>query len=149
MRNGKRLVALITAALMLMTGVAAAQDEAPALEPQVYGTFTDVPDDAYYADAVRWAQSVGITNGTTDTTFSPGLTLNRAQGSVFIWRDAGAPTGSPAGGFTDVPAGAYFEEAVNWMVAEGITTGNTATTFSPELPMDRAMYDTFMWRPAG
>ena len=58
------------------------------------------------------------------------------------WQEAASP-------FTDVPKGSYYEEAVNWAVAQGITTGTTATTFSPNATCTRAQAVTFLWRAAG
>lgn len=51
-------------------------------------SFTDVPADAYYYDAVMWAVQNGITSGTSDTTFSPGQTCTRAQIITFLYRAA-------------------------------------------------------------
>ena len=111
--------------------------------------FTDVPIGTYYRKAVEWALYRGVTTGTTATTFTPNATITRAEFSTMLWRAYGAETGSPAGGFGDVPAGAYYEEAVNWMVANGITTGTTPTTFDPGVQLTRAMGIAFLWRAAG
>ena len=51
--------------------------------------------------------------------------------------------------FSDVPGGAYYEEAVRWAVEKGVTTGTTATTFSPSAPCTRAQLAAFLWRLAG
>ena len=113
-------------------------------------SFTDVSADAYYADAVRWAVSQGITKGTTDTTFSPNATCTRAQIVTFIYRSVQAQGGGFTGEwmfllpFTDAPDWAY--EAIAWCYQEGITGGTTDTTFSPNADCTRAQIVTFLYR---
>ena len=114
-------------------------------EPEV-PAFTDVPADAYYADAVAWAVKEGITSGTGANTFSPALSCTRAQMVTFLWRANGSPVVNDVMSFTDVPADAYYAEAVRWAVSEGITTGTTATTFSPNATVTRAQAVTFIYR---
>ena len=111
--------------------------------------FTDIAANAYYYDAVLWAVENGITNGTTATTFSPDATVTRAQMVTFLWRAHGAPRADGANPFTDVSSNAYYYDAVLWAVANGITNGTTATTFSPDAPVTRAQAVTFQWRTAG
>lgn len=115
-----------------------------------YHSFTDVPAGAYYADAVAWAVENNITNGTGTHTFSPDKSCTRAQTVTFLWRAAGcpAPTGSD-NPFTDVSADAYYYDAVLWAVEKGITTGTSATAFSPDKTVTRAQTVTFLWRQAG
>ena len=120
-------------------------DEALANNP-----FTDVSEDAYYFNAVLWAVDKSITNGTSDTTFSPDDSCTRAQMATFLWRAAGSP--DPVGStnpFTDVSADAYYAKAVQWAVEQGITVGTSATTFSPDADCTRAQMATFLWRNAG
>lgn len=112
--------------------------------------FADVPAGAYYADAVAWAVAEGITSGTGATTFSPDMVCTRAQMAVFLWRAAGAP--SPKGQtmpFTDVPANAYYCDAVLWAVEQGITTGTSASAFEPDAEVTRGQAVTFLYRMAG
>lgn len=111
--------------------------------------FTDVPADAYYAEAVQWAVAKGITTGTSATTFSPESGCTRGQIVTFLWRAAGSPVVSDAVGFTDVAADAYYAEAVRWAVAQGITAGTSATTFSPESVCTRGQIVTFLFRANG
>ena len=116
-------------------------------EPEVQELpFVDVADTAYYADAVRWAVAEGITGGTSAATFSPNAACTRAQAVTFLWRAAGSPVVNYAMGFTDVPADAYYAEAVRWAVSQGITTGATETTFAPDAPCTRAQIVTFIYR---
>lgn len=108
--------------------------------------FTDVSASAYYYKAVLWAVEKGITNGTTDTTFSPDATCSRGQIVTFLYRAAGSPSVGTAGGFTDVAGDAYYADAVAWAVSENITNGTTDTTFSPDADCTRAQIVTFLWR---
>ena len=109
--------------------------------------FTDVDESAYYYDAVLWAVEEGITSGTTATTFSPDATCTRAQIGTFLWRSAGSPEVESADMiFADVADTAYYSEAVQWALEEGITAGTTATTFSPDAGCTRAQIVTFLWR---
>lgn len=107
--------------------------------------FTDVQSGAYYYEAVLWAVEQGITNGTSATTFSPDVTVTRGQTVTFLWRFNGSLAVS-GGSFADVPANAYYADAVAWAVAEGITNGTSATTFGPDDPCTRAQIVTFMYR---
>lgn len=109
--------------------------------------FNDVAQDAYYRDAVVWALKNGITGGTTLSTFSPDLSCTRAQTITFLWRAAGCPepriSGNP---FLDVAQTDYFYKAVLWAMERGITTGTSATTFSPNDVCSEAQIITFLWR---
>ncbi|MBQ2829687.1 MAG: S-layer homology domain-containing protein, partial [Oscillospiraceae bacterium] len=115
--------------------------------PTVSGgaSFSDVTTDSYYADAIAWAVSMGITNGTGDGLFSPDAECSRAQMAVFLFRMVGA---SAAGGasFGDVDAGAYYADAVAWAAANGITTGTGDGNFSPNANCTRGQMVTFLFR---
>ena len=108
--------------------------------------FTDVKADAYYYKAVLWAVEKGITSGTTATTFAPDATVSRAQVVSFQYRLAGAPKVEGTNVFTDVPANAYYRDAVLWAAQNGITSGTTATTFAPNAGCTRSQIVTFLYR---
>ena len=110
--------------------------------------FADVRADAYYADAVRWVRDEGITTGCTETEFCPNATATRAQLVTFLWRAAGSPATDGDHGFSDVRAGAYHEDAVTWAVDQGITTGTSSTTFSPNDAVTRGQTVLFLYRYA-
>ena len=115
--------------------------------PTTTSSFTDVPAGAYYADAVKWAVAEGITSGTSPTTFSPNNGCTRAQMVTFLWRAAGSPEPeSDYGPFRDVPKDAYYRKAGLWAAGEGITSGTSPTTFSPNATVTRAQTVTFLWR---
>lgn len=109
--------------------------------------FTDVPEGAYYEDAVIWAVDNNITNGTSATTFEPNNTCTRAQIVAFLWRAAGRPAPKSAEmPFADVKKGCYYYNAVLWAAENGITKGTTETTFSPNVTCSRAQAVTMLWR---
>ena len=106
---------------------------------------TDVVPGSYYAKAVAWAVENGITSGTAEGTFSPDATCTRAQAVTFLARAQNAKaTGKTA--FSDVPADSYFADAVAWAQANGVTTGTSETTFSPDNDCTRAQIVTFLYR---
>ena len=109
--------------------------------------FRDVPTDAYYYEAVKWAQKKGITGGIGDGLFGPNQPCTRAQIVTFLWRAAGSPEPKgTAAGMTDVAAGSYYEKAVAWAIENGITTGTADGRFSPNAPCTRAQAVTFLFR---
>ena len=105
----------------------------------------DVSADAYYAEAVRWAVSRGITSGTGGGAFSPDDACTRAQAVTLLARALSAKAGSAAN-FTDVPADAYYAQAVSWAVENGITTGVGGGRFDPNATCTRAQIATFLYR---
>ncbi len=111
--------------------------------------FTDVDSNAYYYDAVQWAVNEEITAGTSAAAFSPNSPCNRAQIVTFLWRAAGSPEVKGKNPFTDVSPDAYYYGAVQWAVKEGITSGTSATAFSPNTTCTRAQAVTFLHRANG
>ena len=112
--------------------------------------FSDVSKNNYFYDAVEWAVDKGITSGTGGTTFSPNASCTSGQMVTFLWRAAGSPAPKSAETpFTDVNKGDYFYDAVLWAVEQGITSGTSATTFSPNATVTRGQTVTFLWRAAG
>ena len=106
---------------------------------------TDVAEDAYYGEAVRWALSEGITTGTGDGKFSPDATCNRAQSVTFLFRAIGKIVDSKAE-FSDVLADSYYANAVAWAVENGITNGIGDGMFGPDNSCTRAQIVTFLFR---
>ena len=116
---------------------------------EVTPPFTDIREEDYYYDAVLWAVENGVTNGTGADTFSPDVTVSRAQMITFLWRAHGAPKATGSNPFTDVSADDYYYDAVLWAVENGVTTGTGGDTFAPHAPVSRAQAVTFQWRAAG
>ena len=149
MRRFHLLVAVAALALTASLTAGARADQSPAPFTFPPSGLTDVPAGSFFEKPVDWAIDQGVSTGISDTEFGPNLLLPRSQGITFIWRGFGSPTGSPASGYTDVPAGSFFEEAVNWGKAKGITVGVSPTLFGSDITMTRAMFVTMLWRAAG
>lgn len=123
----------------------------------VLNFFYDVPNGAYCYEAVKWAAENGVTNGVGDNIFGPDLPCTRAQVVTFLYRAAGSPdpatwigTGDgPDAYYIDVPAEAYYYNAVMWAAKNGITYGTDETHFSPDQTCTRAQVVTFLYRMAG
>ncbi|MCR4963735.1 MAG: S-layer homology domain-containing protein [Firmicutes bacterium] len=111
--------------------------------------FRDVPNDAWYANAVAWAVANGVTSGTGADTFSPNGACTRGQIVTFLWRAAGSPKADSASAFRDVAADAWYAQAVAWAVEQGITVGVSDGLFAPDAPCTRGQIVTFLWRAAG
>ena len=111
--------------------------------------FADVPVDAYYYEAVKWAAEKGITGGIGNGLFAPDLNCTRAQIVTFLWRAAGSPEPKGTVSFADVSAGSYYAKAVAWAIENGITGGTGDGLFSPDAACTRAQSAAFLYRAAG
>ena len=114
----------------------------------VLNFFYDVPNDAYYYEAVKWAAENGITGGVGNSLFAPNLPCTRAQIVTFLWRAAGSPVVNYAMNMTDVAEDAYYGEAVRWAASCGIVTGLTETTFGTNGVCTRAQAAAMIYRCA-
>ena len=112
----------------------------------VLNFFYDVPNDAYYFEAVKWAAENGITGGVGNSLFGPNQPCTRAQIVTFLWRAAGSPVVNYAMELSDVAEDVYYAEAVRWALSEGITTGTGEGSFSPDATCTRAQAVTFLAR---
>jgi hypothetical protein len=124
-----------------------------ALAPPVWplAPFDDVVRPSYYAPAVDWGWVTDVTTGTSATTFSPTVTINRAQAFAMLWRIVGQPQPTIPNPFVDVPPNAYFEEAAVWAIETGVTegVGGDPTVFAPSRLVTRAQAITMLWRQMG
>ena len=114
----------------------------------VLNFFYDVPNDAYYYEAVKWAAENGITGGVGNSLFAPNQPCTRAQIVTFLWRAAGSPVVNYLMSFTDVDESAYYAEAVRWAASTGIVTGLTETTFGTNDGCTRAQAAAMIYRYA-
>ena len=114
----------------------------------VLNFFYDVPNDAYYYEAIKWAAENGITGGVGNSLFAPNQPCTRGQIVTFLWRAAGSPVVNYAMNMTDVAEDAYYGEAVRWALSEGITTGIGDTAFGPDAACTRAQAVAFLFRYA-
>lgn len=119
---------------------------AGAPEPVNVDSFTDVLKDSYYAKAAAWAVENGITSGVSATEFAPDATCTRAQIVTFLWRAEKAPAVDAESAFTDVESDAYYADAVQWALKNGVTNGTSASAFNPDASCTRAQIVTFLWR---
>ncbi len=104
--------------------------------------FSDVAEDVYYADAAVWAHEQGRVSGET---FNGDAPCTRSAVVTYLWKLAEEPE-AEAAAFTDVAADADYVQAVAWAVSEGITTGTSDTTFSPDSTCTRGQIVTFLYR---
>lgn len=111
----------------------------------VFNFFYDVPNDAFFYEAVKWAVKSGVTNGLSDTMFGPYESCTRAQSVTFLYR-ALKGTASGSANFTDVKSDTFYADAINWAVANNVTNGTSNTTFSPNADCTRAEIVTFLYR---
>ena len=116
----------------------------------VFNFFYDVPNDAFFYEAVKWAVKSGVTNGLSDTMFGPYESCTRAQIVTFLWRAAGSPEPkATTSAMTDLNPNAYYYKAVLWAIENGITDGMTETTFAPDATCTRGQSVTFLHRALG
>lgn len=108
--------------------------------------FKDVPATAYFAESVKWATEQKITGGTTATTFAPNATCTTAQILTFLWRANGSPAPTGKTPFTDIAAGAYYQDAAAWAAEKGLISG---TTFGGDTPCTRSATVSYLWTLAG
>ena len=123
-----------------------AEKKAPVAPEKI---FADVSADDYYYEAVKWASETGVTGGIGDNLFGANLPCTRAQIVAFLWRAAGSPEPKGMSSFVDVSADAYYAKAVAWAVEQGIVSGTSATTFSPDAICTRAQSVAFLYRAFG
>lgn len=138
--------------LALMLSLSLLSQGAVALTPAIIVTnpFTDVSQGALGYDSALWAYYSGVTTGTSQVTFSPKGVCTRAQTVTFLWRAMGSPEpAAQTNPFLDVTGADYFYKPVLWAVEKGITSGTTATTFSPNATTSYAEAITFLWRANG
>ena len=163
---GRSVVSRVVASWLLLVGVVVLSGQPAGAQPVAVGGegdpvvggacvspaphgFSDVPSGSYYDVAVGWLLEAEITSGTGPGKFSPAQSVTRAQMAVFLWRAAGSPVPEGSNGFSDVGAGTYYEQAVIWLVGEGITSGTGPGKYSPLAPVTRAQMAVFLWRAAG
>lgn len=111
-------------------------DHSHAAEEPADLPFTDVNDDDWFSDVVRYVYEQGLMTGTSDREFSPNLTTTRGMIVSILNRLEGGPT-AEAAGFTDVADGDWYADAVNWAASEGIIAGYEDNTFRPNDPITR------------
>ena len=139
----------VVSRLMVMLGVASLLATLAGASPVgAVAGFGDVAAGRFYSEPVQWLVDENITTGTAPGCFSPDRDVTRGEFATFLWRHAGQPDGG-AQPFDDVNDGDFYDRAVAWMSATGITTGTTPTTFEPHRSVTRGEAATFLWRFSG
>ena len=121
-------------------------DEPTATTPLV---FPDVPDGAFYEDALSWAVEAGVVSGYPDGRFGPRNAVTRGQVVHFLWAMVGRPSGAPPHGFPDVPPGAFYEDALDWARDLGLVSGFADGDYRPRDPVTRGQFVNMLFRLAG
>lgn len=111
-------------------------------------SFRDLDTTKWYHEAIDTMLREGLMNGTGNGLFEPNGTLTRAMLVTILWRSEGKPAASAQTSFTDVPAGAYYVEAVRWAAANGVVKGVSSTEFGPSKNITRQELVTILWRLA-
>ena len=106
-------------------------------------SFKDLNKEDYFYDSARWAESKKLI---TTSKFNGSTACTRADVVTYLWKMAGSPKQSTKTQFTDVASSASYAQAVNWAVSKGITSGTSATEFSPKATCTRGQIVTFLFR---
>ena len=113
-------------------------------------SFTDVKENDFFYEAVKWAVNNNITSGKTASQFMPNEVCTRAEAITFLWRAAGKPSAvKKSNPFVDVKTSDYFYNAVLWAIENGITAGSTKDRFMPDNPVLRGQFISFLYRYKG
>lgn len=107
--------------------------------------FTDVGENDWYFDAVKYVYDAGMMNGTGDSLFSPSLPTSRAMVVTVLYRLAGVPA-AQAPTFPDVPTAAYYAYPVGWAAGQSIVTGFEDGSFRPDGLLTREQLATILYR---
>ncbi len=140
-KDGNRYTIKVAATPVVLT----VGEAAPENEVTTKSGFFDVPDDAYFADAVLWAVKNNVTSGTAKNAFSPDMTCTNAQILTFLWRALGSPDPGDENPFINVDKSDYYYGAALWAAKKGIVTGGK---FSVDTPCTRAMTVMYLWKCA-
>ena len=114
--------------------------------------FNDVPSDAWYYEAVNWAQSEGLMDGVAEGTFDPGGTVTRAMVVTILYRLSGEPDMPESDwgyAYADVDSSAWYAVPVYWARLNGVADGVSDTQFNPTGSITREQLVTMLWRYAG
>jgi hypothetical protein len=111
-------------------------------------TYRDVPASAWYHPGLDWAVAEGIVRGFPDDTFRPRDDVNRAQLAWWLWTSAGSPTGAAENAFSDVRDGAWYQDGLDWVAAQGVVSGYPDGTYRPDATAARAAVTRMLFRLA-
>ncbi len=121
----------------------------PVLAQGERGTYTDVPENAWFARAVEYCTAQGLMNGVTEDRFAPGSSTTRAMVVTVLYRLSGSPARAASTVFPDVEADSWYAESVAWAALQGIAEGRADGTFAPDAAITRQDLVVFLWRSLG
>lgn len=124
------------------------QNQNGGAQPGGVSGFADVPQDNWFADAVKYVSENKLMNGTSTTAFSPNENMSRAMLATVLYRMSGE-TAEADSSFGDVSSSAYYAAAVNWASSKGIVNGTGADAFSPNASIIREQLAAMLYRYAG
>ncbi len=110
------------------------------------GNFLDVPENAWFAEAVSWAVEHQVFNGISEKEFAPDLPMTRAMFATVLWRMNGSPEPSAANAFSDVKAGQWYTKAVGWASEKAYISGYGGGIFGTEDSVTREQIATIVFR---
>ncbi|MBR3417005.1 MAG: S-layer homology domain-containing protein [Clostridia bacterium] len=136
----KKLISLFIATIMLAAAIAAAVPASAA------NAFSDVAEDRWSAGSIEYAVKEGYMNGVGGGRFDPEGSLTRAMVATVLWRREGSPSPAAPSGFSDVPAGEWYTDAVAWAKEAGVVLGVSETAFDPNGLITREQLATMLFR---
>ncbi|MBR4661346.1 MAG: S-layer homology domain-containing protein, partial [Clostridia bacterium] len=137
----KKAISILLAIVMTAAGIAAA---IPAGAAKI--VFSDVGADRWSAASIEYAVENGYMNGVGGGLFDPEGPLTRAMVATVLWRREESPAPAAPSGFSDVPAGEWYTDAVAWAKETGVVKGLTETTFGPDEYITREQLATMLFR---
>lgn len=138
-RRQKRLALVLSAALVL-SGLTV---------PAGAANYSDVPEGAWYAQAVDYVLEKGLMGGASDTAFEPDGTMSRAMLATVLYRMAGEPAVTGEDVFSDTDENRWYSDAVTWAAGHGFMDGAGDGLFGTDEPVNREEFAAFLWRYAG
>ncbi|MBR6915583.1 MAG: S-layer homology domain-containing protein, partial [Clostridia bacterium] len=142
----KKIISLIFALLVLASCVTVVSAANTGFSEVSSSCFHDVTDERWSAEAIKYSVDKGYMNGVGDGKFDPAGSLTRAMVATVLWRREGSPAPTAPSGFSDVPSGAWYADAVSWAKSAGVVNGMTATTFAPNAFITREQLATMLFR---
>ncbi|MBR6914820.1 MAG: S-layer homology domain-containing protein, partial [Clostridia bacterium] len=131
------LAVLTAAAFFAAAAVPALAENAP---------FVDVAKDRWSRGAIEYVFSRGVMRGVGGGRFDPVGTTTRAMVVTVLWRAEGEPEPAAPSGFSDVPANAWFADAVAWAKSKGVVNGVSETVFDPNGNITREQLAAILFR---
>lgn len=117
-------------------------------KPEIKQTFDDVAPGAWYFNAVENVAKKGLMVGTGDRIFSPDMNVSRAMIATIVYNMEGRPVATKSAGFTDVPDGQWYTDAVNWAAENGIVVGFGNGKFGPTQDITREQFAMILYKYA-